>query len=104
MSREVQTGLQSGPRTIAGGYLFGVPVGDLGWFATLLTSFASGFLAFFFATFCAILALLVLNGAGHKLDYALTYRRVGLPIGIVVGVLVLGYLGTLWVRRQIRRA
>jgi hypothetical protein len=34
----------------------------------------------------------------------LTYKRVGLPVGLLVLVVTLGYLGTLWVRRQLRRA
>jgi hypothetical protein len=29
---------------------------------------------------------------------------VGLPVGLLVLVLALGYLGTLWVRRQLRKA
>jgi hypothetical protein len=36
-------------------------------------------------------------------DFALTYRLVGLPVGLLVLVVALGYLGTLWVRRQIRQ-
>jgi hypothetical protein len=36
-------------------------------------------------------------------DFALTYRVVGLPVGLLALVVALGYLGTLWVRRQIRR-
>jgi hypothetical protein len=39
----------------------------------------------------------------HAVDFALTYRVVGLPVGLLVLVVALGYLGTLWVRRQIRR-
>ena len=31
------------PRTFGSGYLFGVPLGDLGWFTSLLMSFALGF-------------------------------------------------------------
>lgn len=87
------------------GVLFGVPVGDLGWFATLLMSLATGFAAFFAATFVAIMAILVYNTAGHHtLDFALSYRRIGFPIGVLVAVLAIGYLGSLWVRRQLRRA
>lgn len=104
ISREAKSTTTGPPRTLGGGYLFGVPVGDLGWFASLLMGLASGFLAFFLATFCAIISFLILNSAGHKLDYALTYRRFGLPAGILVGVLALSYLGTLWIRRHLRRA
>ena len=79
-------------------------MGDLGWFATLLMSFAIGFAAFFAATFFAIFGVLIYNTTTHHaLDFSLTYRRVGLPAGVVVLVLCLAYLGTLWVRRQLRR-
>jgi hypothetical protein len=90
-------------RGFGSGYLFGVPLGDLGWFASLLMSFAIGFAAFFAATFFAIFGVLIYNTATHHaVDFALTYRFVGLPVGAVVLVLALAYLGTLWVRRQLR--
>jgi hypothetical protein len=93
------------PPTVGAGYLFGVPLGDLGWFTSLLMSFALGFAAFFAATFCAIVGLLFYNTTTHHaVDFALTYTRVGLPVGLLVLVVTLGYLGTLWVRRQVRRA
>ena len=105
MSRQSQVPVTGAPRTFGGGYFFGVPVGDLGWFSRLLIGLALGFLAFFLATFCAIFAVLFLNSFGHRsLDYTLSYRHVGLPIGIVVAILALSYLGTLWIRRQLRRA
>ena len=100
-----QHGSTTSPRTIGSGYLFGVPLGDLGWFTSLLMSFAVGFAAFFAATFCAIIGTLFYNTVFHRsVDFALTYKRVGLPVGLVVLVLALGYLGTLWVRRQLRKA
>ena len=104
MTQASQSQRSTTPRAVGSGYLFGVPLGDLGWFTTLLMSFALGFAAFFAATFCAIFAILIYNTATHRaVDCALTYRRVGLPVGLMVLVLALGYLGTLWVRRQIRR-
>ena len=85
------------------GYLFGIPLGDLGWFTSLLMSFALGFAAFFAATFFAIFGVLIYNTATHHaVDFALTYKRVGIPVGLLVLVVALGYLGTLWVRRQLR--
>jgi hypothetical protein len=93
-----------GPRTIGAGYLFGVPVKDMGLFATLLMGFASGFLAFFAATFVGIVSILFYNSTGHHtVDYAYSYTRVGLPIGLIVGVIALGYMGMLWIRRQTTR-
>ena len=104
MAHASQNGNSTSPRTFGSGYLFGVPLGDLGWFASLLMSFAVGFAAFFAATFFAIFGVLFYNTATHHaVDFALTYKRVGLPVGLVVLVLTLAYLGTLWVRRQLRR-
>jgi hypothetical protein len=105
MAQASQSEGSTTPRTVGAGYLFGVPLGDLGWFSSLLMSFAMGFAAFFAATFCAIVGILFYNTATHHaVDFALTYRRVGLPVGLLVLVIALGYLGTLWVRRQVRRA
>jgi hypothetical protein len=104
MTQASQSQRSTTPRAVGSGYLFGVPLGDLGWFTTLLMSFALGFAAFFAATFCAIFAILFYNTVTHHaVDFALTYRRVGLPVGLLVLVVALSYLGTLWVRRQIRR-
>jgi uncharacterized membrane protein YphA (DoxX/SURF4 family) len=83
--------------------LFGVPIGDLGWFASLLMGAATGFAAFFAATFVGIVYVMVRNSSGHvTLDYSLSYMKLGLPVGVLVLVLSLGYLGTLWVRRMTR--
>jgi hypothetical protein len=104
MTQASQIRRSTTPRTVGAGYLFGVPLGDLGWFTSLLMSFALGFTAFFAATFFAIFAILIYNTTTHHaVDFALTYSRVGLPVGLLVLVVALGYLGTLWVRRQIRR-
>ena len=100
MTQASQSGSSNTPRAFGGGYLFGVPVGGLGWFASLLIGTAAGFAAFFAATFCAIFGILFYNSATHHaVDYAVSYRLVGLPVGLLVLVLALGYLGTLWVRR-----
>jgi hypothetical protein len=104
MAQASQSGSSTTPRTVGAGYLFGIPLGDLGWFTSLLMSFAFGFAAFFAATFCAIVGILFYNTATHHaMDFALTYRRVGLPVGLLALVVALGYLGALWVRRQLRR-
>ena len=61
-------------------------------------------MAFFAATFCAIVFILIYNGAFHgTIDFALSYRRVGFPIGIIVMAIALVYLGRLWLRRILRR-
>lgn len=91
-------------RTRGAGFIFGIPLGDLGWFATLLMSLASGFAAFFAATFFGIMGLLIWNTAlHHTTDYAISYRLIGLPVGLLVLVFTTFYLGSLWVRRILRR-
>lgn len=80
--------------------LFGIPLDQLGWFACLLISFASGFLAFFLTCFFAIFGILIYNSATHSaIDFADSYKYVALPVGLLVLVSSLGYLGFLWTRR-----
>ena len=72
------------PRLAGQGYLFGIPVGDLGWFASLLIGTATGFAAFFAATFLSIISLLVYNTATHHaIDYSYAYKRIGAAGGAV---------------------
>jgi hypothetical protein len=95
---------RGGTATLSGpGVLFGVPMGDLGLFASLLMGAAAGFAAFFAATFVGIVGILLYNSAGHNADYAYSYLRLGLPVGVLVLVVSMGYLGMLWVRRQMRK-
>jgi len=92
------------PKTFAAGYVFGAPVKDLGWIATLIMGLAVGFISFFSATFVGIVFVLFWNAAGHHADYTVSYRLMGLPCGVLMAVLALGYLGTFWVKRITRRA
>ena len=91
------------PAKPRGDTFFGIPIGELGWFTCLLMGTAAGFAAFFAVTFLAILSFLVLNSSGHNLNYNLTYRRFGLPAGLLVGGGSLAYMGYSWTRRQIVR-
>lgn len=93
----------AGPRTFANGYLFGVPVRDLGWFASILMGLATGMAAFFAATFLGIMGILIWNTMGHTADFAWSYRRFGFWVGLAVMLVALNYLGLQWTRRQIRR-
>jgi hypothetical protein len=105
MTQTSPTAAQARPRSFAAGYLFGVPLCDLGWFSSLLIGVASGFMAFFASTFCAIVAILFYNGVLHgNIDFALSYRRVGFPIGVAVMAIALVYLGALWLKRVTRRS
>lgn len=85
-------------------FLFGVPIGQLGWFATLLIGTAAGFAAFFATTFVGIFAILIASSVSHTpLDYAIAYRRIGFPIGMLVLVASLAFLTSLRVRRGLRK-
>ena len=87
------------------GVLLGIPLGDLGWFQSLLMGLATGMAAFFLATFCGILVLLVVMTATHHTpDFSLAYKRGGLPVGAVVMAVALAYLGVQWSRRMARKS
>jgi len=93
-----------GPRTLATGYLFGIPVRDLGWFATLLMSGATGFMAFFIGTFVGIVSISIFNGITHRsVSLDLSYKLFGLILGGIVLATSTTYLGTLWVKRKLRK-
>ena len=86
------------------GELFGIPLGDLGWFQSLLLGTAAGFAAFFATTFVAIMSFLFYSAITHHTpDYALTYKRIGFPVGIVVLIFALSFLGVQWMRRMKRK-
>ena len=79
-------------------------MGDLGWFQSVLMGLATGMTACFLATFLAIVGFRIFAGVTHQaVDFALTYKRVGFPIGLVVGIAALAYLGVQWIRRITRR-
>ncbi len=84
------------------GTVWGIPLGDFGPFASLLISFSLGFASFFLATFLAIFTLLFYNEGGHhNVDFADTYKFVGLPVGLLVLAVSLIFFGSLWIRRKI---
>jgi predicted lipid-binding transport protein (Tim44 family) len=87
------------------GTLFGVPVGELGWFASLLMGTAVGFAAFFGSTFIGIVSLLIYNTTGHHtVDYSFAYMRFGMPIGVLVLCVSYAFLATMWTKRLLRKA
>ncbi len=86
------------------GTIFGIPMGDLGWFQSLLMGLAAGFTAFFLATLAAIIGFAIYAGVTHSTpDFAMTYKRVGFPIGLAVGIASLAFLAVQWIRRITRK-
>lgn len=81
---------------------FGIPAGDFGGFVTLLISVAAACLTFFLLTFLSIFGIMILNGFGHHISYAASYRWIALPVALLVLVVSLVYLGALWLRRKFR--
>jgi uncharacterized membrane protein YphA (DoxX/SURF4 family) len=82
------------------GRLFGIPLGELGLFSSLLIGTATAFAAFFAATFAGIVGIMIYNSTTHhSVDYALSYERGGLIVGGLTLVLAWGFLGTQWVKR-----
>jgi hypothetical protein len=82
--------------------LLGIPLGDFGFFSSLLLSLASGFLTFFASLFCAIVALLFWNSLGHHhVNYADTYLYVALPLGLIVLVSAFVFFTGTWLSRKL---
>jgi hypothetical protein len=82
--------------------LLGIPLGDFGFFSSLLLALASGSLVFFASLFLAIISLLVWNIVGHhQVDYADSYRFVAFPLGLIVLVCALIFFTGTWLRRRL---
>ncbi len=85
------------------GTLLGIPFGDLGWIQSLIIAIATGFIAFFLVTFVSIVALLFYSAGGHhNIDFAVSYKRIGLPIGLAVFAAAAVFLAFQYVRRTLR--
>jgi hypothetical protein len=87
----------------AGPKFFGIPLGDFGFFTSLLMALTLGFLSFFLFTFLAIVGLMIYNGMGHRVDYAASYKYISFPAGCVVLAISLLFFGSLWLRRKLSR-
>jgi hypothetical protein len=98
-----QQNLHQGANSRAEGKFFGIPLGDFGFFTSLLIAFAVGFLSFFLFTFLAIVGIVIYNGMGHQLNYADSYKYISFPAGCVVLAISLLFFGTLWLRRKFSR-
>ena len=83
-------------------YLFGVPIGSFGLFATTLISLALGFMAFFGTTFVSIFALMIYNRVGeHHVTLDMSYKFIALPVGIFVLIVSFAALFAIWLRRKL---
>ena len=97
MTRPLYAPNYTGPR------FMGAPVGDFSVLQTLLITGATGVASFFASTFVAIMTILFLNEGLHRqIDFAVSYRWIGLPIGIVMLCAAAIYLGSLLVMRMRR--
>lgn len=82
--------------------LFGIPVGKLGLFSSLLMATAFGCIVFFATCFIAIFSLLFYNEAGHHaVDMADAYLYVAFPAGLVALIVGLAVMVGHWLRRKI---
>jgi hypothetical protein len=96
MTEVIMTQSAQSPR----GFL-GLPLGGFGLLTTILLAIATGFLTFFLTTCVAIFALLFWNTMGsHSVNYADSYRYVGLPAGSLALVVSFFVLGALWIRSK----
>lgn len=85
------------------GTLLGIPLGDLGWFQSVVIGIATGFIAFFVVTFVSIVTLLFYSAAGHhNVDFAISYKKIGLPVGLLVFVAAASFLVFQYGRRTLR--
>src|SRR5271155_3912308 len=85
----------------AGTTVFGIPLGDFGFFTSLLMTLTVGFLSFFLFTFLAIVGTMIYNGMGHHADSAHSYKYISFPAACVVLAASLIFFGSLWIRRKI---
>lgn len=93
---------QRDPNASTKGKIFGLPLDNFGPFASLLIALSTGFIAFFLTTFVAIFAILFYNSSGHHaVDFAVAYKVIALPFGILVAAVSLFFLGFLWIRRKL---
>lgn len=84
--------------------IFGFPLRGFGLFTSLLLSFASALFTLCLTTMVAIFSLLIWNlGGKHSVDYAISYRDIGVPAGLIVLALALPFFGTLWIRAKLHK-
>ena len=82
--------------------VLGFPLRGFGLFTSLLLTVALALITFCLTTMVAIFSLLVWNlGGRHSVDYAISYRDIGLPASLVVLTIALPFFLFLWIRGKI---
>lgn len=82
--------------------ILGIPLGDMGFFHSLMVAVIFGFIAFFAACFFAIFGLLIYNQAGHhNVDMADAYIYGGVPVGVAGLAIAVVVLMGMWLRRKL---
>ncbi len=108
MSGEIETD-RTGPEASGAGVvkpakLLGIPVGDFGFFATLLVAASAAMLTFFATTFLSIIGVSIYKGiSGSGVSLAVSYKYIAFPTACVVLAVSLVYLMTVWARRKMRQ-
>jgi hypothetical protein len=94
--------MHSAPNALpTGKTVLGFPLRGFGLFTSLLLSFASALFTFCLTTMVAIFSLLIWNlGFKHSVDYADSYRYVGLPASLLALIVALPFFGVLWIRAK----
>lgn len=82
--------------------IFGIPLGDMGFFHSLMVACIFAVIAFFAACFFAIFGLLIYNQAGHhSVDMADAYIYGATPVGIAALAVAIVVLMGMWLRRKL---
>ena len=82
--------------------VWGVPVGDFGFFASTLIAVALSFITFFGVTFLSIFGLMIYNHAGgHHVTLDTSYKFIALPAGIFMLIVSSAVLLGIWLHRKL---
>ena len=82
--------------------VWGVPVGDFGFFSSVLIAVALGFITFFGVTFLSIFGLMIYNRAGgHHVTLDTAYKFIALPAGVFMLIISLAALLGIWLHRKL---
>ena len=91
-----------GAQTVRGKIL-GFPLQGFSLFQGMLLSIAAGLLAFWIATGLSIFALLFWNLFGkHSVNFADTYRYIGLPAGLIAFAVAVPFFIFVWMRGKLQ--